>query len=96
MIYSVTISDNDFWFLMNECMNYVSKWYDSYKSDYDKCDFENTIKDLITEYLNGVHVDSKIKDYVLNRIKIKKVDAFVPHNENSEMYYFFGNTWVHQ
>lgn len=95
MIYRITIADNDFWFLMNETMNHVSKWFYNYQKDVG-LDSETAIRELIAEYLTQIHVDIKIKGYILNRLKITKVDKFIPQNENREVYYFFGDSYVHQ
>ena len=95
MPYRITINDNDFIFLMSNCMEYVSKWFDTYNQEFGNKDRESIIRDLFTEYLEQMHVDETIKNYILGRLKITKCN-FVNKNEDQEVYYFFGKNFILQ
>ena len=87
--YRITISDNDFWFLMDNTMTYVCSClkFEPYKdSELSK---EELIKEIITEYLNAMHTSIDVKNYILKRLNVSIVDSITVENENSEVYYVY-------
>ena len=98
MIYKITIHDNDFYNLMNLIMDYVCKIFYCYKNLYQEQERfssdEDLIKDCIMEYLEIVYTQKDIVDYILKRLRIEKVHSYTPENENSEIYYFFGKSFI--
>lgn len=87
--YRITISDNDFWFLMDNTITYVCSClkFEPYKTS--KLSKEELIKEIITEYLDGVHTSIDIKNYILKRLNVSIVNSITVENENSEVYYVY-------
>lgn len=87
--YRITISDNDFWFLMDNTIIYVCSClkFEPYKDS--KLSKEELIKEIITEYLDRMHTSIDIKNYILRRLKVSIVDNITVENENSEVYYIY-------
>lgn len=87
--YRITINDNDFWFLMNNTMTYVCFClkFEPYKTS--ELSKEELIKEIITEYLDGMHTSIDVKNYILKRLNVSIIDNFTVGNENSEVYYIY-------
>jgi hypothetical protein len=73
--YRITISDNDFWFLMDNTMAYVCFClkFEPYKTS--ELSKEELIKEIITEYLNAMHTSVDAKNYILKRLNVSIVDS---------------------
>lgn len=87
--YRITISDNDFWFLMDNITAYICFClkFEPYKdSELSK---EELIKEITTEYLDAMHTSVDVKNYILKRLNISIVDNIIVENENSEVYYVY-------
>jgi hypothetical protein len=87
--YRITISDNDFWFLMDNTIKYVCfclKFKPYKTSELSK---EEIIKEIITEYLDEMHTSIDIKNYILKHLNVSIVDSITVKNENSEVYYVY-------
>ena len=99
MIYRITISDNDFWFLMDHILDYLSECFNSYiqmtKKDRNTIDI---IKDVFIEFMDAMHVEKGISDYIMERLKITTVPNILEENENDEVYYFESTScgWIKQ
>ena len=87
--YRITISDNDFWFLMDNTVKYVCFClkFEPYKTS--ELSKEEHIKEIITEYLDEMHTSIDVKNYILKRLNVSIVDNFTVGNENSEVYYIY-------
>jgi len=87
--YRITISDNDFWFLMDNTITYVCFClkFEPYKTS--ELSKEKVIKEIITEYLDGMHTSIDVKNYILKRLNVSIVDSIIVENENSEVYYIY-------
>ena len=92
--FRVTISDNDFWFLMEQTLNYVCNCLPSYFLQVYKgsgLSGEEIIKETIKEYLDMMHIKDDIKSYIFEHLKISTVDTLSYDNENSEVYYIYND-----
>lgn len=92
-MYRITINDNDFTFLMDRCMDYIDKVYVDCKKHPENypSQGEKLIEELVHEFMDAAHIDSEIKKYVFDNLKIENVSEFKHEFENSECFYFYGN-----
>ena len=87
--YRITISDNDFWFLMDNTMAYVCICLKSEPYKTSELSKDELIKEIIIEYLDRMHTSINIKNYILERLKISIVDNITVKNEDLEVYYIY-------
>lgn len=99
MIYRITISDNDFWFLMDHILDYLSECFNTYVNTCQKSRYTtDIIKDIFAEFMSSMHIDEGISDYIMTRLKITTVPNILEENENGEVYYFedINCRWIKQ
>ena len=94
-MYRITISDNDFWFLIEETLNYACTCFNIYQKncDYKKSGAE-TLMEIFSEYFDAMHIEKNTKEYILENLDIKVMDS--PYEEdwdNGEVYYFSGDSF---
>ncbi len=88
MICKITIGDNDYNFIMQQAIKYV---IECFKYDEYKC---TPIQYIFKEYLDCMHIDGKIKSYILSRLKVTEIKDIPEENMNSEIYYLHDDSYV--
>ena len=87
--YKITIGDNDFWFLMDNIIEYICFCLKSEPYKTSELSKEELIKEIITEYLDAMYTSIDVKNYILKRLDVSIVDSITVENENSEVYYIY-------